>query len=114
MLSADIDAVSGIPDSLRTPLEMAAANGRAEILRLLIENGADLFYNDSDGHSALLLAQMNGHQQCSHILISAIEKVHYEAKMKNQVHFKMLAKLFQKVYSRNFVLHVLMVICLKC
>ena len=107
-ISADIDAISGIQDSFRTPLIMAAAQNRTGMLALLIANGADLFCFDSEGHSALQLAQMQGNDSCAHIIISAIERLHREIKIKNQV-------IFRQVYLtnifRDFVPPALMEIC---
>lgn len=101
---ADVDAVS-VRDSLQTPIVcfwlecqkkqyivvdpkvMAAARGHTSVAELLVANGADLFHFDANGHSALQLAQMNGHYSCAHQLILAIEQLHKDAARKYQVSF---------------------------
>lgn len=89
---ADVDAVSGLKDTVKTPLVLAAAFGRCEMVELLVERGADLFYFDSDGHSALQLAQMNGHSALAGQLMASIECMHRKALHKNQAkNFKSIA-----------------------
>ncbi|KAL3092466.1 hypothetical protein niasHS_007675 [Heterodera schachtii] len=81
---ADVDAVAGPQDTVKTPLGLASAMGHCSVVQLLVENGADLFYVDSDGHSALQLAQMGGHDQVATLLIGIIERIYAEAEQKNQ------------------------------
>jgi ankyrin repeat protein len=45
----------------RTALMIAAAEGHADVVRLLIEAGADLNLSDHEGSTALLLARSYGH-----------------------------------------------------
>jgi hypothetical protein len=56
-----------------TPLMMAAASARpkAEIVRLLIENGADVAVRDADGHTALDWALTQGETEAARVLRAA-------------------------------------------
>lgn len=44
-----------------TPAMMAAAEGQLEVLKVLVENGADLEMVDVDGESPLYFATRSGH-----------------------------------------------------
>eukprot|EP01052_Picozoa_sp_SAG31_P021415 SAG31_NODE_1655_length_7621_cov_3.211912_4_plen_126_part_00 len=46
---------------LLTPLHWAAINGHSEITALLIENGAEIEFQNSKGMTPLLLASQNAH-----------------------------------------------------
>eukprot|EP01052_Picozoa_sp_SAG31_P055326 SAG31_NODE_15215_length_765_cov_0.677177_2_plen_126_part_00 len=50
---------------------LAAANGAAECLQLLLQNGADIAvnYRDTDGLSAVMHAAMNGQPECLSLLL---------------------------------------------
>lgn len=48
--------------ALRTPLQVAAAEGKLHMIRILRENRADVFYTAPDGVTALQLATDNGHE----------------------------------------------------
>ncbi|KAL2851453.1 ankyrin repeat-containing domain protein [Aspergillus pseudoustus] len=54
----------------RTALAEAAANGEAEIARLLLEKGASLETTDRDYRSPLLLAVENGHDEVVKVLLN--------------------------------------------
>jgi ankyrin repeat protein len=51
-----------------TPLHGAAQNGQVEMVRLLLEHGADLGARAADGRSALDFALENGHQAAADLL----------------------------------------------
>lgn len=76
---------------------MAAAKGHTSMAELLVLNGADLFYFDSDGHSALQLAQMNGHYSCAHQLILAIEQLNRDAENKYKVDITWIYQIRHKI-----------------
>lgn len=57
---------------MKSPLLFAAENGHASSINAIIENDADLFYCDVNGHSAIQLAQMGGHNKAVEILMSSI------------------------------------------
>eukprot|EP01027_Heterolobosea_sp_BB2_P014661 GEZU01021028.1.p1 GENE.GEZU01021028.1~~GEZU01021028.1.p1 ORF type:complete len:215 (-),score=56.31 GEZU01021028.1:20-664(-) len=44
-----------------TPLHWAAREGKLNVLEFLLENGADINFQDKDGYSALHYAALNGH-----------------------------------------------------
>jgi ankyrin repeat protein len=44
-----------------TPLWLAAKNGRIEIVRILVANGADVTTSDDQGRTALMQAKQEGH-----------------------------------------------------
>ena len=54
-----------------TSLILAAESGHCEMVRLLIESGADVNAARSDGYTALMCAAQNGHNECAKLLIDA-------------------------------------------
>uniref|UniRef100_A0A7E4VDA0 Non-specific serine/threonine protein kinase n=1 Tax=Panagrellus redivivus TaxID=6233 RepID=A0A7E4VDA0_PANRE len=72
----DIDAVTSLQNASKTPLLLASEHGHAEVVQILIDAGADLFYCDANGHSALQIAQMGGHDGVASVLIAALERIH--------------------------------------
>ena len=54
-----------------TSLILAAESGHCEMVRLLIESGADVNAARSDGYTALMCAAQNGHSECAKLLIDA-------------------------------------------
>lgn len=55
-----------------TPLLMAAANGHAECMKLLLQDArVDVNRQDRDGETALYMAAANGHASCVRLLLSA-------------------------------------------
>uniref|UniRef100_A0A914H1N2 Non-specific serine/threonine protein kinase n=1 Tax=Globodera rostochiensis TaxID=31243 RepID=A0A914H1N2_GLORO len=81
---ADVDAVAGLQDTVKTPLGLASSLGHSDVVELLVKSGSDLFYVDSDGHSALQLAQIKGNHDVATLLIGTIERIHVEAEQKNK------------------------------
>ena len=55
----------------RTPLQLAALEGNDAFCCLLIEKKADLNRQDSEGHSALMLAAIKGHASTCRLLLKA-------------------------------------------
>lgn len=59
---------NSVQDSLSTPLDMAAANGHLEVIRMLLGNGGvDADAANDDDHTPLHLASENGHLNCAPI-----------------------------------------------
>jgi ankyrin repeat protein len=57
-------------DSFSTmPLYYAAAHGRGEVVRFLLDNGADIEARRKDGLTALMTAAYSGHQEIVELLI---------------------------------------------
>ena len=75
MFLGDVDSISGLGNYLKTPLLLASENGHSEVVEVLIDAGADLFYCDSNGHSALQLAQMNGHEKTAEVLMNSLQRI---------------------------------------
>lgn len=55
-------------DGVYTALTGAAEAGHTQIVRLLLEKGADLFQKDSEGHTAIECAERNGHTDIVRLL----------------------------------------------
>lgn len=56
-------------DEGRTPIMVAARNGRADLVRLLLEAGADPELTDSIGESPLIMAAAHGHAEVCKLLL---------------------------------------------
>ena len=55
-----------------TPLTIASAKGRSDIVRLLLAAKADVSAQDNDGKTALMLALQNDHAELAKLLTSAV------------------------------------------
>lgn len=53
----------------RTPMHLAAARGRTDVLEFLWSKAADLDAEDEDGRTPLHLAAANGHVECVRLLV---------------------------------------------
>ena len=56
-----------------SPLMHAAAEGQLEVVRLLLESGADPMLKDIDGETAALFARNNGHTEVAGLIQSVID-----------------------------------------
>ena len=57
-------------EDCRTPLHLAAFTGRTEVVRLLLERGADVnAKNEKGGETPLHNAAMNGHAEAAVLLL---------------------------------------------
>uniref|UniRef100_A0AC35F4B2 Non-specific serine/threonine protein kinase n=1 Tax=Panagrolaimus sp. PS1159 TaxID=55785 RepID=A0AC35F4B2_9BILA len=72
----DVDVLSSPQTALKTPLLMASESGHDKAVEILLDAGADIFYTDVNGHSALQLAQMSGHSNTVKVLVSNLDKIH--------------------------------------
>lgn len=71
-LGADVEAIVPNPQSVlykSTPLHVAASDGKAGIVELLVKAGAKVERRDKDGCTALFLAVRDGHEKVSKFLI---------------------------------------------
>ena len=68
-MAAPGDPVSAAPDAVA--LQAAVEKGDVESLVQLIEAGADVNGTNSNGDSALMVAELNGHVDCVGPLIEA-------------------------------------------
>lgn len=66
-LASGTDVNAPLPDG-RTPLQMAAADGREVFVRQLLDHGADPQARGPDGHTALEAALLNGRVQVATVL----------------------------------------------
>jgi ankyrin repeat protein len=62
------DVNAPLPDG-RTPLQMAAADGREAFVRQLLDHGVDPLATGPDGHTALETALLNGRVQLAPLLV---------------------------------------------
>jgi ankyrin len=53
-----------------TPLHFAAREGQLDIVKLLLDKGANVDAKDSDGDNPLQCAEINGHTKCAELLRS--------------------------------------------
>uniref|UniRef100_A0A182W6I9 ANK_REP_REGION domain-containing protein n=1 Tax=Anopheles minimus TaxID=112268 RepID=A0A182W6I9_9DIPT len=58
-------------ENLLTPVLLAAANGKASALMVLLKRGGDLSKTDRSGSAALHLAAIAGHRECVECLLRA-------------------------------------------
>lgn len=68
----ELDAAN---DFGETPLMVACENGNDEFARVLIEHGADVSVERSDGATPLTLAYRNGHHAVAYVVTSTTKKV---------------------------------------
>lgn len=61
-LGADVNCYGVYNKVERTPLQLAASQGKIDIVKILVESGADDSLVASDGAVAVRLAEENGHQ----------------------------------------------------
>jgi ankyrin repeat protein len=67
----DHDADANFIADWATPLIMAAAAGRVNVVTLLLDAGAELdFLHPEDGYSALMLAALQGHSEVVRLLLA--------------------------------------------
>merc|ERR1712062_340302 len=64
-----VDTLEGSLFGTWTPLIEAAANGHKDIVQILLDNGANIDYQDNLGRTALMLAAGNGHKDIVQILL---------------------------------------------
>lgn len=74
--------MSGLKDSIRTPLLLAAQKGHLATVKLLVNFDVDLFYCDAEGYSALQWAQIKGHKELADMLITSLG-IHIERNVLN-------------------------------
>ncbi len=60
-----------LKDSGRGPLHLAAQQGHAAVVKLLIAGGANIFRLDFAGNTPLMLATRNGHEEVIGLLQKA-------------------------------------------
>jgi ankyrin repeat protein len=73
---AEDPALAKIADGRTTPLHEAAKSGSAEVVRLLLEHGADRALKNGDGKTALELATERGHVELAELLGQAAPSDH--------------------------------------
>ncbi|PIC53158.1 hypothetical protein B9Z55_002977 [Caenorhabditis nigoni] len=72
----------------KTALHMAAESGEISTVMELVEIGSDPMKSDTEGHCALELAQMAGHNEVAAKLIDAIQK---ESETLNHAHIMLIS-----------------------
>jgi uncharacterized protein len=72
------DVLSPLPDG-RTPLQIAAADGREVFVEMLLEHGADPGARGADGHDAMETALINGRIQVATLLAPRNEPIDADA-----------------------------------
>ena len=66
---------SELPHCLWTPLFKAAALGEIDCIHLLLEFGADPYYEKSDGCIPIDLAIRNGHKEARELLQLSMDEI---------------------------------------
>lgn len=66
---SEICFVFDCPQTQQTALMLAASHGRAEMVKLLVEQGADINLQDEDGSTALMCACEHGHLEIVNFLL---------------------------------------------
>jgi ankyrin repeat protein len=59
----------GPPKETHRALHAATAFGDTEIVRVLVENGANAFGNNKHGHTPLYMASRRGHEETVRLLV---------------------------------------------
>jgi hypothetical protein len=72
------DVLSPLPDG-RTPLQIAAADGREVFVELLLKAGADPEARGTDGHNAMETALINGRTQVATLLAPRNKRIDADA-----------------------------------
>uniref|UniRef100_A0A1I7S218 Non-specific serine/threonine protein kinase n=1 Tax=Bursaphelenchus xylophilus TaxID=6326 RepID=A0A1I7S218_BURXY len=80
----DVDAVTSVDEGLKTALLLAAQAGHVETVRILIQQGADPFFCDANGYSALQLAHLNNHGRVAEVLFESIDNIKKESERLNK------------------------------
>lgn len=68
LLASDQGLVNAADYDGRTPLHVAAAEGRSEVIDFLLQKGADASLKDRFGCTALHDATRNGYNKCASML----------------------------------------------
>lgn len=75
LLERDVSLLQTLNRFGNTPLHVAAKSGRADIVALLLEKGADPFTKNADNRDALFLSDHGGHKRVSDILLQYRSKI---------------------------------------
>ena len=70
LLAANASVDAALHEDSSTPMHVAAQNGNAPIVQLLLQAGADTTLCRSDGETPLDAAHRNGHSECVELLTS--------------------------------------------
>jgi ankyrin repeat protein len=95
-----------IPDEAKngkSPLHFAAESGSEEVVRQLLEKGADINYITSDGNGALDYAKNNEHDGIVALLERNNSKSKYERIFKND----MISKIFKRANKKSKYEHLI-------
>ena len=68
-LGADVNAPSGPSVCQATALHVACIHGSLDVVRCLVEHGADLYHSDCNGMDAMKLAAVRGKAKTLEYLI---------------------------------------------
>ncbi len=76
LVDAGADVNRAFPDGSMSPLRAATVNGRTEIARILLNNGAEVDHQDADGHTPLTVAALKGQVEIARMLMEKGANVH--------------------------------------
>ncbi len=83
LLSTDVDVHHALPDSGRNALHLAAADGYADVIAMLLTGDVDADVEDAEGYTALQLAEAGGHASA----VTQLNMVEDEKRRRTSSHF---------------------------
>jgi ankyrin repeat protein len=100
LLGANVNAANQDGD---TALILAAANGRTNIVSVLIAAGADVKAANQDGNTALTLATREGHDETAFRLLDAMPPQETPPSNRRSASINLVSLELKTAYHRSFI-----------